>query len=47
MISSTKVKFKALLDYSSGIVDDDDGDDEGGGASEDKKLGKISLRTFQ
>jgi len=35
------------LDYSSGIVDDDDGDDEGGGASEDKTLGKISLRTFQ
>ena len=47
MISSTRVKFKALLDYSSGIVDDVDGDDEGGGASEDKKLGKISLRTFQ
>ena len=46
MISSTRVKFKALLDYSSGIVDD-----EGGGASatEERKRqpGKIALAAFQ
>ena len=36
MISSTRVKFKALLDYSSGVVDD-----EGGGTStmEERKNG--------
>ncbi|CAL6392338.1 unnamed protein product [Bathycoccus prasinos] len=44
MISSTRVQFKALLDYSSGVVDDcDDGDDD----VEERKPGKISLRAFQ
>ena len=46
MISSTRVKFKALLDYSSGVVDD-----EGGGTStmEERKRqpGKIALAAFQ
>ena len=46
MISSTRVKFKALLDYSSGVVDD-----EGGGTStmEERKRQpvKIALAAFQ
>ena len=43
MISSTRVQFKALLDYSSGVVDDCDiGDDV-----DERKPGKISLKAFQ
>jgi hypothetical protein len=42
MISSTRVQFKALLDYSSGVVDDCDD----GGDVDERKPGKISLKAF-